>query len=249
MSSKILEYTRVRPLSVSDSYKMFKYFFTRKRTMREDDENYVRVKYNGMVWNLRYSMLDYDLGILLGTHEYSVLRWINFKDLKTFVDAGAYIGTYTLRAGKAGAYVYSFEPNPFSYRLLKKNVTDNNLTERVQLYNMALFDKSAEMNFSVSSVGSSLFGSNGTLIKVKTITLDSLEISNVDLLKIDVEDAEINVIRGATKTLENTREILIEVRKQRINLIEGILKEKGFKELKRTDTSPTTTYILYNKVK
>ncbi len=238
MGQKILEYTKIKPLSIIDSARMIVRLFKRTRNIKEDDSKYVRVKYDGMIWNLRYSMLDYDLGILLGTHEYCILKWVNFKDIGTFVDAGAYIGTYTLRAAKYGAIVYSFEPNPYSFKLLTKNVKDNNFTS-VYLYNLALFDKQSEMDFSISTVGSSLFGNSEKKVKIKT----------VDMLKIDVEDTEINVIMGANKTLEDTNQILIEVRKQNLNIIKKILLEKGFSEKRRANTNPTTTYILYEKIK
>lgn len=248
MRQKMLEYTKIKPLSIIDSAKMMVRLFKRTRYVKEDDSNYVRVKYEGMIWNLRYSMLYYDLGILLGTHEYCVLKWVNFKDIGTFVDAGAYIGTYTLRAAKYGAIVYSFEPNPYSFKLLTKNVKDNNFTN-VHLYNLALFDKQSEMDFSISTVGSSLFGNSEKNIRVKTVTLDSFNLKNVDMLKVDVEDAEINVIMGANKTLENTNQILIEVRRSHLDTVDKILNEKGFSEKRRVNTNPTTTYILYEKIK
>ena len=69
------------------------------------------------------------------------------------------------------------------------------------------------------------------------------------MLKVDVEDAEINVIMGANKTLENTNQILIEVRRSHLDTVDKILNEKGFSEKRRANTNPTTTYILYEKIK
>ncbi len=248
MQRKILEYAKVKPLSIIDLALMIRHLFRRNKLILEDDNKYIKVKYEGMIWNLRYSMLDYDLGILLGTHEYNVLKWIDFKNLRHFLDAGAYIGTYTLRAARYCDVVYSFEPNPYSFKLLSKNVMDNNFVN-VRLYNLALFDEVKETNFNVSSVGSSLFGNTGKSIRIKTTTLDSFNLKNIDMIKIDVEDAEINVIKGADKTLENINKILIEVRNNHLVTVEEFLKNKGFSERKRTTTNSTTTYILYEKIK
>jgi len=41
------------------------------------------------------------------------------------------------------------------------------------------------------------------------ITLDSLELENVSFIKMDVESSELNVLKGATKTLLRNRPVIV----------------------------------------
>ena len=74
----------------------------------------------------------------------------------------------------------------------------------------------------------------------KISKLDSLELSNVDMLKIDVEGLEMEVLKGASKTLENVQYIMIELNNNSkkygsSNLeIEKHLMDLGYKVLIKT---------------
>ena len=47
--------------------------------------------------------------------------------------------------------------------------------------------------------------------KIPMITIDSLVLENVDLMKIDVEGFEMEVLKGATKTMESVEYLMIEL--------------------------------------
>jgi len=73
---------------------------------------------------------------------------------------------------------------------------------------------------------------------VKVSTLDGILSSEgwipgsyIDYLKIDVEGAELDVLRGATDTLQRTRYVQVEVRKRNIREAASILKGLGFEKL------------------
>ena len=51
----------------------------------------------------------------------------------TVFDVGANIGVFTVQQAAKGANVYSFEPNPDAYRRLSRNVSANELADRVHL--------------------------------------------------------------------------------------------------------------------
>jgi len=78
-------------------------------------------------------------------------------------------------------------------------------------------DIEGELNFyrAPISVTSSLIqtSSNQECIKVKAVTLDSVtdNLDKIDLLKIDVEGAELKVLKGARKTLVKTKFLLLEI--------------------------------------
>jgi FkbM family methyltransferase len=130
------------------------------------------------------------------------------------IDVGANIGTHTLPlarlVGASGA-VYAYEPQRMIYEILRKNVEVNDLPN-VQLNWAAVgatdgvchipeIYYSAHNNFGEVSTG------HGEL-EVPMVALDSLKLSRVNLIKIDVEGAEAEVLRGAASTIARQRPIL-----------------------------------------
>uniref|UniRef100_D0KNJ2 Methyltransferase FkbM domain-containing protein n=1 Tax=Saccharolobus solfataricus (strain 98/2) TaxID=555311 RepID=D0KNJ2_SACS9 len=67
--------------------------------------------------------------------------------------------------------------------------------------------------------------------KVKILTLDSLELSRIDLLKIDVEGFENEVLIGAENTLDRTNKVIIEVHERNRNFVNTKLQEHGLYKL------------------
>ena len=129
-----------------------------------------------------------------------------------FFDVGAHIGEYSLlasrRVGSAGE-VHAFEPQPSTLALLKNNVEVNGL-RNVRLNGCAVSDRDEEVDFgvraepSLSSIvkNAEALGDEGLLcsMKVPSRTLDRYchEIERwPDLIKIDVEGAELPVLQGA----------------------------------------------------
>ncbi len=101
-----------------------------------------RPKMDGL-WYLNYS--DAEPGIE------KVLRE-NLSEGDTFVDIGAYIGYYSIVArnivGESGK-VIAFEPNPESYRMLKKNI-ELNKYENCIPENIAITDKEGSVRLFIS---------------------------------------------------------------------------------------------------
>lgn len=151
----------------------------------------------------------------------------------TAIDIGAHTGFFTLlMADLVGVHgrVYSFEPHPQNYKLLKQNISHNSFSW-VEAHNIALSNKTGQAILSINPVnegGHSLgdFSNNPDLIgwdrqqlkvRVKTITLDAFvkghNIDQIDFIKMDVEGAECLVIEGARDVLmgEKAPIILCEV--------------------------------------
>ncbi len=140
-----------------------------------------------------------------------------------FLDIGADIGTFTITAGNKfkdykNLHIMAFEPANSSYALLKKNITLNNLPEKVDVYNCALFsenNKEFEFQFNTNAPGSSGLKFSESITnsqKVITKTLDSLltgKVNDYDVIifKIDVEGVETEVLKGAKKTLNSGKDI------------------------------------------
>lgn len=131
-----------------------------------------------------------------------------------FVDVGTHVGQYTLVAagqiGPSGA-VHSFEPQPDTFSLLQFNVRRNGL-QNVRLNRCALADRCDDVNLYVAqpdNVGQSSLrrphNYTGIALKVPCRTLDDYAeeqgLRQVDVIKIDVEGAELSVLKGARKVL------------------------------------------------
>lgn len=163
------------------------------------------------------------------------------------LDAGAFIGLYTLKNAHARE-VYAIEPHPLSYILLRANVAINDLSN-VRTLNYALTDYVGEAELFIEDLlvsGSTLLPSwhgewHKTKIKVKTITLNTLYHLGflppyVDIAKVDIEGSEMNMIRGGQKYLRRggIDRLVLEVHHVVVNLRELLrtLNELNFKILK-----------------
>jgi FkbM family methyltransferase len=125
----------------------------------------------------------------------------------TTVDVGAHLGYYTLlfkiKVRESGK-VFAFEPDPYYFGLLKRALLANGMDAGIFIYQMAVWDKNGTATFFLDQYGgtSNLFKPTiyGGSITVETITLDTffekLGWPNVDLIKIDVEGAELAVLSG-----------------------------------------------------
>jgi FkbM family methyltransferase len=139
---------------------------------------------------------------------------------RTFVDVGSHIGFYSMGLAPGFDRVVAFEPSRFQYGWLTRNKALN-AYEHVHCEHVALGDTSGEATLNVLSYEGGLNSLSPEVAAAHTIidrytvpveVLDDREMTDVDLLKIDVEGFEIPVLRGARKTIDASRPaILIEV--------------------------------------
>ncbi|MEM4765482.1 MAG: FkbM family methyltransferase [Nitrososphaerota archaeon] len=136
---------------------------------------------------------------------------------KTFIDVGAYIGYYTVRAIPHYGKVIAFEPNPRSYNKLLKNVQLNFgklPAESFTAYNFALGDKNEIKPFYVRRASSTLMPLDGgrypieQVISVEVKRMDDV-VEKADVVKIDVEAYELHVLKGMRRILEKCKPTLI----------------------------------------
>lgn len=134
----------------------------------------------------------------------------------TVLDIGAHIGTHALMMAKQSGQVLAFEPQPKIFRELFWNMRLNS-ADNIVFYPVAVGDHEGSIELapllSGNEGGTSLL-KGGTGKFVPLITIDSLNLTNVSLMKIDVELMENYVLDGAKETiLRNKPVILIEILK------------------------------------
>ncbi|MBI4874016.1 MAG: FkbM family methyltransferase [Acidobacteria bacterium] len=130
----------------------------------------------------------------------------------TVLDCGANVGVYTRDALEAGAkLVVAIEPAPENIECLNRNFQAEIAAGRVVVYPKGVWDKDDFLTLNVdpnnSAADSFLIqreGSHGVQ-KVPLTTIDKLvaelKLDRVDLIKMDIEGAEPNALRGARETL------------------------------------------------
>ncbi|MGA1804741.1 FkbM family methyltransferase [Rhizobium sp. HT1-10] len=135
----------------------------------------------------------------------------------TVVDVGAYLGTHTLAFADAvgeNGHVVSIEAQQKSWEILQANVSANGLKnvrvenaiagEQVDFRDLVAIDPESAESFGSTSIVA-IKEHSDTALKVRTISIDSLQIAQCDLIKIDVEGMEEEVLKGSVKTLAQLR--------------------------------------------
>lgn len=123
------------------------------------------------------------------------------------LDLGANLGYYTLLAARAGATVIAVEPDPRSYAYLVRNVQRNGFAGQVMLVRKAVSDRAGSVSFGlhIGPESSSLFAApeESESIEVDAVAIDELlpEEVVVDVIKMDIEGAEIHALRGMERTI------------------------------------------------
>lgn len=145
---------------------------------------------------------------------------ISPKQGDVVIDCGACWGETVLyfahEVGQDGR-VYAFEFIPANLEIFNANIKQNaHLSERIELVNHPVWDKSDESLFySDNGPGSSVSASvrsNTDTQCITTMSIDDLverrQLNKVDFIKMDIEGAEMNALRGAEKTIRRDKPTL-----------------------------------------
>jgi FkbM family methyltransferase len=163
-------------------------------------------------------------------HGDSALRFLTYEQLKDIyelpgheirkgdivLDCGANIGIFTRTALSRGAsLVVAIEPSPQTLNALRRNFDAEIREGRVVVYSKGVWDHDAEMELSINEV----FQARNTLVlpqggpvpkvRVPLTTIDKivaeLKLPRVDFIKMDIEGAEKQAIKGAENTIRRFR--------------------------------------------
>lgn len=141
------------------------------------------------------------------------------------LDVGGHIGAFAVPLGRAvgaSGRVYTFEPFVESFEILKKNISENSLGDRVIARNAIVTDAAGRYRVAVQSEHTS--GAHFSLAKaadgaatVETPALrldewaseQGASLTRLDVMKIDTEGMEFRVLRSARGLIEQFRPILM----------------------------------------
>jgi len=161
-----------------------------------------------------------------GIYENAITE-IFFSYLKTgmsVLDVGANIGYFSLIAseivGESG-HVFSFEPNPRNFLLLKHNININGF-RNVSIEQKAVWNEDSQIRLyldpeadsqNIASGGHSIVatGKKRKFVKVESIQLDSFLKNDVvvDFIKMDIEGAEAVALNGMDRILKKNENVVL----------------------------------------
>lgn len=175
---------------------------------------------------------------VFGSYELPTVRFLRryLQRHDVVFDVGAQIGYLSLVMGKAaegGTTIYSFEPETTNAMRLRNNVQLNGLAN-VNIEQCALSDKTGTLKLFLSRDNNA--GTHSTVFVEHNVSTDYIEIPattidafvearsipRLDLIKIDVEGAELEVILGGTRTLSRLFPVIV------MELSDGLQKSRDF---------------------
>jgi len=190
-------------------------------------------------------------------YEHNVIYFLD-KIVKSYnnpvlLDVGASCGYYSIRYSKFCRQIFSFEPVTNTYKYLEKNIRINNI-QNVTPMKIGLSDLNEEktINLYNNSANNSIFerkipaGYQLKKIGDETIVLRKLDelieagtVLVPDIIKVDVEGAELQFLNGAKKTILQHRPTFL------LEYAEGTSKDAGYAKEILLDALDLTDYHIY----
>lgn len=138
--------------------------------------------------------------------------FINKNEIKTVIDAGVYDGATINKFAEELINlktIYGFEPLKERFDYSKLNTKQ---LEKFEIYPEGLWDKKTSLGFELHEglgQGSSISKNGKSNTTIKTTTLDEFaktnKIDKIDLIKMDIENAELNALQGGLNTIKKDR--------------------------------------------
>jgi FkbM family methyltransferase len=144
----------------------------------------------------------------------------NYVKNTNMIDLGGNIGTTTLMMSEVlsdNCKIFTFEP--LYSDILLKNILDNNLTDKVDLYPYGVGNEietikikpinlSDNYNYGAVQLLTILEDKENSL-KINIVPIDYFNFENVSLIKIDIEDMEIQALEGCINLIRRCKPTII----------------------------------------
>ncbi|MCH8317673.1 MAG: FkbM family methyltransferase [Bacteroidetes bacterium] len=160
-------------------------------------------------------------------YETNIIYWleklIDLNNKPVFYDIGASYGYYSVRFSHHCRQIYAFEPVSSTCKVLSKNIKKNKL-KNVHIFKTGIYDKNEKLiiNTYSCSANNSIFKRNIPeqhslkIVGKETIRVNKLDdlfaahnMLPPDIIKIDVEGAELSALKGAKHIINQYKPVLI----------------------------------------
>ena len=230
------------------------------------------VSRRGLHWGLRFDCCIQRAVYYLGVYERAETRWLESRLMPGmgFLDIGSNFGYYTLLAARAmegQGRILAFEPYIPNREQLQANLARNHM-DWVEVEACALADAPGTLDFVIppdSCLGVGHIethpGTHARTVQVDVRTLDTVAgekgLDRLDAVKLDVEGAEVRVLKGGQKTFQRFKpDLLVEINPDGLRSFDteaaelvAILTGWGYRlhrarggRLERIDLGPDTDY-------
>ena len=169
-------------------------------------------------------------------HEpYEYNKWFSkiMEMVRTFIDVGAYVGGYTIRACKAGVDVYAVEPSTDNYNVLRRNLELNGCNAKLFKVAAGDFRGKAEIRlqhgYGPDALTLTLTGDVKDVVDVVPLDDIIFDVERPVMVKIDVEGFEEHVLRGMNNLLKSTDYVMIETTEETHRNVVRYLINHGFR--------------------
>jgi FkbM family methyltransferase len=150
--------------------------------------------------------------------EIALIKFL-LKPTDIALDVGAHVGYFTVLMAPLCKRVYAYEPEPYNYALLKKNVEKKN-TDNVLIYDYAVtnyFTRDGDDTIPLYRCNTNsgmhrVYASkhcNDLAIQVDSVRLDDLPIMEPNFIKMDIEGSELGALKGMQNRLTNSKPTII----------------------------------------
>lgn len=155
-------------------------------------------------------------------------KYLNKKSL--VVEVGAHCGFHTVYMSRKAGFVLAFEPQTHIYNQLCGNLFLNSCLN-VKALNMACYDKTCKLGVSPlhqQEMAKLDFLDKGLIVNydtcentgaisltergdgnVQAVTIDSMELKQLDFLKVDAQGSDVRVILGARNTIRKFLPVIL----------------------------------------
>lgn len=170
------------------------------------------------VVNLRLQdkVIDYDIETIKDYYsdkQYIVEDLVDYKTFCSYIDCGAYVGDSLelfIEKGGSGAMYYCFEMDKEIYQILNKNIREkySDYKNNIKIYPYGVGEQTMQMTYIEDDTGGSRLDNNASK-KAQIIALDDLCFeTKIDFLKMDIEGAEQQALRGSTNLIRRDKPVL-----------------------------------------
>lgn len=188
---------------------------------------------DGWTWVKEDGLPGSDGGAWIGPYN----DWYNSHVSKCFsyvkkydvvVQAGGALGMYPRLLAQKFAVVYTFEPDPLNFYCLVNNCQVDSIIK----INAALGEKNEFVRIErapLSNVGTHRVHVSDTG-RMPVMSIDSFNFTDCDMIMLDVEGYEYNVIKGAIKTIEKFKPVIVAEFTGCENVLE-LIGQFGYKQI------------------
>lgn len=168
------------------------------------------------------------------------MKFITSNHEPVIIDCGANVGVSVIyfKTLFPHAKIEAFEPDPQIASYFRKNLSYNNIHD-VVFHEKAIWKNNDGISFGVEGAdGGSVFLDSDKKIQIPSIRLKEIlqNYTSIDLLKLDIEGAELEVLKDSRDELHKVKNLFVEYHswqnnKQELDVLLKILTDNGFRYL------------------